>query len=159
MADGVVFVFDVTDEDSFENVTSWINDVNDVGGIGAAPTTTSTASSKKTQGNNVVKLLVAAKCDLTVERVVTSDDALAFAKANNMEYVETSSASGVNVETTFVEMAHMLVKSGRIGQRRSGGTGSIELDSSPPNNRRRRGRNGSYNSDTWSDAFGGSCCN
>mmetsp|Transcript_7145 Transcript_7145/g.7004 ORF Transcript_7145/g.7004 Transcript_7145/m.7004 type:complete len:91 (-) Transcript_7145:28-300(-) len=49
----------------------------------------------------MVILLVANKCDLDSERTVTKDEALEFAEANKLKYLETSAKTGLNVEEAF----------------------------------------------------------
>ena len=50
---------------------------------------------------NVVKILVGNKSDLEASRQVSTEEALMFAKQNNIGYVETSALNGNNVEFAF----------------------------------------------------------
>eukprot|EP00762_Andalucia_godoyi_P001902 ANDGO_06027.mRNA.1 Ras-related protein RABD2a len=82
-AHGVMIVFDVTDERSFENVESWIQTVDVY-----AP-------------NDVCRVLVGTKADFEDRRVVDYDRASKFAKERGIAYFETSALTGLNVEQAF----------------------------------------------------------
>ncbi|CAK4602841.1 unnamed protein product [Aphanomyces euteiches] len=86
-AHGIMIVFDVTDMDSFTNVKQWLDEID----IHAT--------------DNVVKLLVGNKSDLTAKREVSTDVAADFAKTRGLDFVETSAKSASNVETAFKTIA------------------------------------------------------
>ncbi|KAH9091272.1 hypothetical protein LEN26_018804 [Aphanomyces euteiches] len=86
-AHGIMIVFDVTDMDSFTNVKQWLDEID----IHAT--------------DNVVKLLVGNKSDLTAKREVSTDAAADFAKTRGLDFVETSAKSASNVETAFKTIA------------------------------------------------------
>ncbi|MES1914267.1 MAG: hypothetical protein MHM6MM_006360, partial [Cercozoa sp. M6MM] len=72
-AHGVVLAFDVTRRETFDNVRDWMREV---------------ASCATRPG--VVTMLCANKCDLEDQRVVSTEEALEFARDNAMLFVETS---------------------------------------------------------------------
>ncbi|XP_060579694.1 uncharacterized protein LOC132736560 [Ruditapes philippinarum] len=80
---GVIIVFDVTDRSTFRRVESWVTDIEKYG------------------SDDVEKLLVGNKCDLTSKRCVTEQEAKSLALINNMDYVETSAKENINVEKAF----------------------------------------------------------
>jgi small GTP-binding protein len=82
-AAGVLIVFDVTGRKSFDQLTSWVNDVRTL----CEPAAMST--------------LVGSKSDLAEERVVTILEAEAFAEHHHMAYIETSAKTGENVKDAF----------------------------------------------------------
>ena len=47
-------------------------------------------------------MLVATKIDDTVNRVISSETGLKYAKINNMIYIETSSLTNLNVNEAFL---------------------------------------------------------
>ncbi|CAG9324087.1 unnamed protein product [Blepharisma stoltei] len=80
---GALLVFDMTRRSSFTSLHKWLEET-------------------KNNGNpDMVILLVANKCDLDSERTVTKDEALEFAEANKLKYLETSAKTGLNVEEAF----------------------------------------------------------
>ena len=100
---GAFVCFDLTEEDSFNAVNFWLQDLN--------------ANAPK----NIVRILVGLKLDLVqpmtgmverresdviVPRGVTSEDAQMFAQRNKMFYMEVSAKTGHNVEEAFYKMAY-----------------------------------------------------
>ncbi|XP_060190927.1 uncharacterized protein LOC132620270 [Lycium barbarum] len=55
--------------------------------------------------DNVNKLLVGNKCDLTAQKVVSTETAQAFADEIGIPFMETSAKSATNVEQAFMAMA------------------------------------------------------
>jgi Ras-related protein Rab-1A len=86
-AHGIIVVFDVTDQESFDNVKQWLHEIDRY-----AP-------------SNVKKMLVANKCDLASKRAVPTEQAAAFAESLGVEYLETSAKSALNVEKAFTTIA------------------------------------------------------
>ncbi|XLT43260.1 hypothetical protein HN873_035864 [Arachis hypogaea] len=85
---GVDFVvYDVTDQDSFNNVKQWLNEID------------------RYASENVNKLLVGNKCDLTANKVVSYETAKAFADEIRIPFMETSAKNATNVEQAFMAMA------------------------------------------------------
>ena len=85
----VVFLcFDLTREDTFNNLATWLNDVR------------SHASAE------ILVYLIGSKADLEDQREVSKETAREFCDTNNIEkYFETSSVTGFNVETVFAMAA------------------------------------------------------
>ncbi|KAG4930454.1 hypothetical protein JHK82_047525 [Glycine max] len=86
-AHGIIVVYDVTDQESFNNVKQWLNEID------------------RYASENVNKLLVGNKCDLTANKVVSSETAKAFADEIGIPFMETSAKNATNVEQAFMAMA------------------------------------------------------
>ncbi|KAL3499680.1 hypothetical protein ACH5RR_038773 [Cinchona calisaya] len=86
-AHGIIVVYDVTDQESFNNVKQWLNEID------------------RYASENVNKLLVGNKCDLESQRVVSYDTAKTFADEIGIPFMETSAKSATNVEQAFMAMA------------------------------------------------------
>ena len=86
-AHGIIVVFDVTDQESFNNVKQWLNEID------------------RYANESVNKLLVGNKSDLTGKRVVEHATAKAFADEIGIPYIETSAKNATNVEQAFMTMA------------------------------------------------------
>ncbi|XP_045185116.2 uncharacterized protein LOC123543116 [Mercenaria mercenaria] len=80
---GAIIVFDVTNRASFKGVDNWITDLEHYG------------------SGSVPKVLIGNKCDLSEQRCVTYEEAKSLAVINNMEYIETSANTNINVENAF----------------------------------------------------------
>jgi len=94
-------VYDVTSTDTFDHVNDWLKEVNRYASEGTC------------------KLLVGNKSDRTADRVVTSEQAKAFADELGIAFLETSAKSAKNVEEAFLTLAGELIK-----QREARGGGS-----------------------------------
>ena len=90
--DAIIFVFDITNQSSFHNLSSWIEVVNE----------------NAWRSKNYKSLLVGNKCDLEREREVERRTAEELADSLNIPYIETSAKEGINVELAFVTMATII---------------------------------------------------
>ncbi|KAL6069777.1 GTP-binding protein YPTM2 [Balamuthia mandrillaris] len=86
-AHGIIVVYDVTDESSFNNVKLWLQEI------------------EKYACANVNRLLVGNKCDLEAKRVVATASGKEFADNLGIPFLETSAKDSTNVETAFTTMA------------------------------------------------------
>ena len=86
-AHGIIVVYDVTDLESFNNVKQWLHEID------------------RYACDNVNKLLVGNKCDLTPKKVVDYTTAKEFAEQLNIPFLETSAKNATNVEQAFLTMA------------------------------------------------------
>uniref|UniRef100_H3CFY0 RAB1A, member RAS oncogene family a n=1 Tax=Tetraodon nigroviridis TaxID=99883 RepID=H3CFY0_TETNG len=78
-AHGIIVVYDVTDQESFNNVKQWLQEID------------------RYASENVNKLLVGNKCDLTTKKVVDYTTAKSFADNLGIPFLETSAKSSTNV--------------------------------------------------------------
>jgi len=86
-AHGIIVVYDVTDQVSFNNVRQWLQEID------------------RYACENVNKLLVGNKCDLITKRVVDHEQAKEFADGLGIPFLETSAKEATNVEQSFMTMA------------------------------------------------------
>mmetsp|Transcript_11072 Transcript_11072/g.17475 ORF Transcript_11072/g.17475 Transcript_11072/m.17475 type:complete len:203 (+) Transcript_11072:128-736(+) len=86
-AHGIIVVYDVTDQESFNNVKQWMNEID------------------RYANEKVNKMLVGNKCDLTSKKVVDYNAAKEFADQLGIPFLETSAKNSTNVEQAFITMA------------------------------------------------------
>jgi len=86
-AHGIIVVYDTTDQESFNNLKQWLHEID------------------RHACENVNKLLVGNKCDLTHKKVVDYPTAKEFADCLGIPILETSAKSATNVEQAFMTMA------------------------------------------------------
>jgi Ras-related protein Rab-1A len=89
-AHGIIVVYDVTDMESFNNVKQWLHEID------------------RYAAENVNKLLVGNKSDLTSKRVVSTEQGKEFADSLGIEFLETSAKTAQNVEQAFLTMASQI---------------------------------------------------
>jgi len=86
-AQGIILVYDITVRETFTNIKEWLKEVD-----------------VYSTNSDVVKLLVGNKSDLDAKRQVTKDEGLAFARQNNMLFIEASAKTKVGVQQAFDEL-------------------------------------------------------
>ena len=103
-AHGIIVVYDTTDSETFEHVKTWLHEID------------------RYASENVNKLLVGNKSDLTSKRQVETESAKEFAESVNIPFLETSAKTGTFVDTAFLMMASEIKKKMNDGPSKSGGT-------------------------------------
>lgn len=94
---GAVLVFDITDMSSFENASTWLQEL------------------RESCNQNAFILLVGNKKDRENEREVGEEAAKEFARQQRIEYREASALSGDNVKETFSRLAFAISEKTRQG--------------------------------------------
>jgi len=104
-AHGIIVVYDVTEASSFNNVKTWLNEIDRFA----------------TEGVN--KLLVGNKCDLVSKKAVDYDTAKQFADSMGLTFLETSAKNSHNVEQAFLTMAGQIKQ--RVGSSKQAGVNPV----------------------------------
>ena len=91
-SNGIILVYDVTNRDSFDHVSYWMQEVDRL----AAP--------------DVCRLIVGNKSDLTDKRVVSTQEGQALAQQYGISFLETSARDNTNVDEMFTAMAKAMRK-------------------------------------------------
>ena len=84
---GIMLVYDVTNEKSFENIKNWIRNI------------------EENASADVEKMLLGNKCELTSKRQVSKERGEALAIEYGIKFMETSAKSSINVEEAFFTLA------------------------------------------------------
>jgi Ras-related protein Rab-1A len=107
-AHGIIVVYDVTDQTSFNNVKQWLQEID------------------RYACDTVNKLLVGNKCDLVSQKVVDFHTAKEFADQLGIPFLETSAKNSTNVEDAFLTMTKE-IKNGLPTEKKEGSGGPIDL--------------------------------
>jgi len=89
---GILLVYDVTDERSFNNIQTWFQNVEQ----------------HATEGVN--KILIGNKCDWEEKRVVSTERGQALANELGIPFMEVSAKANINVEEAFLLLARDIKK-------------------------------------------------
>jgi len=89
-AAAAIVVFDITKRDSFNGARSWVKELQKRGDM------------------NVVIALAGNKCDQESKRRVEQEEASAYAKENEIIFMETSAKENINVRNLFLEISKKL---------------------------------------------------
>jgi Ras-related protein Rab-1A len=86
-AHGIIVAYDITSRTTFENVLSWVNEIN------------------RYAQQDVTMFLVGNKCDLDTHREVSTLEGQMLADQLKMKFLETSAKSDFNVDEVFITLA------------------------------------------------------
>lgn len=92
VAHAALFIFDITNLSSFENIAMWIGE------------------SENFLKDDIPKFLIGNKADLKENRAVTSEKANSFAQKLSMVYLESSAKTSLNINLIFEEITKVLVE-------------------------------------------------
>ena len=90
-AHGILLLYDVTDKDSFKNLSNWLIEI------------------EKNASKNVLRVLIGNKCDLEEKRVISSNQGKEFADTYGLKFIETSAKKNLNVTEAFETLGRELM--------------------------------------------------
>ncbi|RVE62080.1 hypothetical protein OJAV_G00177280 [Oryzias javanicus] len=84
---GIMLVYDITNEKSFDNIKNWIRNI------------------EEHASSDVEKMVLGNKCDINDKRQVTKMGGEKLALEYGIKFMETSAKSNINVENAFLTLA------------------------------------------------------
>ena len=90
-AHGILLLYDVTDKDSFKNLSNWLIEI------------------EKNASKNVLRVLIGNKCDLEEKRVISINQGKEFADTYGLKFIETSAKKNLNVTEAFETLGRELM--------------------------------------------------
>eukprot|EP01095_Lingulamoeba_sp_RSL-Kostka_P000216 TRINITY_DN1033_c0_g2_i1.p1 TRINITY_DN1033_c0_g2~~TRINITY_DN1033_c0_g2_i1.p1 ORF type:complete len:196 (-),score=52.18 TRINITY_DN1033_c0_g2_i1:259-846(-) len=93
---GFVFIFSITNKESFEGAQSLIERMKELKNV------------QKDPHHYFRMIIVGNKCDLENDRVVTSQEGTALGEKHSCPYYETSAKTGENVDIIFIELVRLV---------------------------------------------------
>ena len=104
-ADGIVLVYDVTDEASYEKIRDWMDQIL-----------------SNTQQEDIGLVLLGNKCDME-PRNVTEEMGKKMAEELKVNYFETSALTGQGIKEAFEKLTRVIMKKSGVGETNSDGRG------------------------------------
>jgi len=86
-ANGIMLVYDVTNQKSFDNISKWLRNI------------------EEHASEDVEKMLLGNKCDMDDKRVIPKERGELIAKEHGIKFFETSAKCNINIETAFLSLA------------------------------------------------------
>ncbi len=90
-ANGVLFIYDITNKESFNNIKNWIKDLQNV-------------------GNDIKGVILGNKIDLELQRVIYKNDLEEMANKYKMPFIETSAKQNLFVNDAFDLIINEILK-------------------------------------------------
>lgn len=84
---GIMLVYDITNEKSFENIRNWIRNI------------------EEHASSDVEKMILGNKCDVNDRRQVSRERGAALASEYGVKFMETSAKASINVEEAFISLS------------------------------------------------------
>ncbi|KAH8414925.1 hypothetical protein KR215_011039 [Drosophila sulfurigaster] len=91
-SDGALLVYDITDQDSFQKVKSWVREL------------------KQMRGSEIALIIVGNKTDLEEQRAIEYETAQRYAQTVGAQYVETSAKENEGVSELFELLTQLMVE-------------------------------------------------
>ena len=91
-ADGIILVFDVTSEDSYNQITDWMDQIKN-----------------NVSQDDISLILIGNKCDIQ-ERIVEKERGEQMAEKLEINYFETSALTGQGISEAFEGLAKLILK-------------------------------------------------
>ena len=108
-ADGILLVYDVTDEESYEKIRDWMGQI-----------------ALNTQKDDLGLVLLGNKCDIQA-RKVTKEMGNKLGEELKISYFETSALSGQGINESFEELTRIIMKKRGVGESKNV-TGGININ-------------------------------
>ncbi|CAB0030419.1 unnamed protein product [Trichogramma brassicae] len=87
---GIMLVYDITAEKSFENIVNWLRNIDEHA------------------SENVEKMILGNKSDMEDKRVVSTEKGEKIAREHGIRFMETSAKADINIDRAFRELAEAI---------------------------------------------------
>ena len=119
-----MIVYDVTNQESFENLKNWIQSIKD------------------NMGNDFLEripvVIIGNKID-SDEREIKTEDAESFCKQQNYPYFETSAKTGENIDSTIRFLVKKVIDVNSDNKEENNGNGNIKINTEEHNKKEKSG--------------------
>jgi len=88
---GIMLVYDITNAKSFDNIAKWLRNI------------------QEHASEDVVKMLLGNKCDMSDRRIVPKDRGEQIAVTHNIRFLETSAKANINIDNAFYNLAEAIL--------------------------------------------------
>jgi len=114
---GIMLVYDITQEKTFDNIAKWLRNIDEHASEG------------------VERMILANKCDMNDKRMVSQEKGDGIARDHNIKFYETSAKENINVEEAFMKLTEDILRKHEAGAVKEQTTGVI-IDSNQGGQRR-----------------------
>ncbi|CAH3189806.1 unnamed protein product [Porites lobata] len=91
-ARGIILVYDITQEKTFENISKWLRNI------------------EEHANEDVEKMILASKCHMEDRRIVSRENGEQLAKEHGVPFFEVSAKKNINIEEAFYKLAEKMLE-------------------------------------------------
>lgn len=88
---GIMLIYDITNEKSFENIVKWLRNIDEHA------------------NEDVEKMILGNKCDMEDKRAVSREQGESIAREHAIRFLETSAKLNININQAFFELASSIL--------------------------------------------------
>ncbi|UMM12723.1 hypothetical protein L5515_001358 [Caenorhabditis briggsae] len=103
---GIILVYDITNERSFENIKNWIRNI------------------EEHAASDVERMIIGNKCDIEERREVSRERGEQLAIEYGTKFLETSAKANLNIDEAFFTLARDIKSKMEQNEMRAGGSAS-----------------------------------
>ena len=123
-AEGVLLAFDVTNEESFNNLKDWISSIK---------------INMEAKNIFLPLIIIGNKIDMENDREISKENAENFAKRNNYKYFETSAKTGEGIDEAIKELVNLVLNQNQIDEQKIEARKSAALKENDINEGKKKG--------------------
>ena len=123
-AEGVLLAFDVTNEESFNNLKDWISSIK---------------INMEAKNIFLPLIVVGNKIDMENDREITKEEAEKFASENKYKYFETSAKTGEGVDEAIKELINLVLNQNQVDEQKIEARKSVPLKDNNQNEGKKKG--------------------
>lgn len=110
-ANGIIIVYDISNENTFKNISYWISECQSY----TSPNTKILLVGNKCDASSKSNITIVERSEISKPyRQVHYEDALTFAKSHGIKYVETSAKNGNGIEQAFNELIEEILDTNSV---------------------------------------------
>lgn len=91
-ADGIILMFDLTNQKSYDEISNWMMNIKDI------------------KGDDFPMILIGNKCDLEKERVISKEEGIELSKKYKLKYFEASNKTGENIQESGTSIISLVIE-------------------------------------------------
>jgi Ras-related protein Rab-10 len=116
---GIMLVYDITQEKTFDNIAKWLRNIDEHASEG------------------VERMILANKCDMNDKRMVSKEKGDGIAREHNIKFYETSAKENINVEAAFMKLTEDILRKHEAGAvNKDNAQGPVIIGSNPGGQKR-----------------------
>jgi len=107
---GIMLVYDITQEKTFENIAKWLRNIDEHASEG------------------VERMILGNKCDMEEKRMVNKEKGEGIAREHGIKFYETSAKDNICVEDAFMQLTQDILRKHQAGASQENATSGVVIE-------------------------------